>query len=110
MEVKRGDVVVIVGTDEIGRPRPAVVVQANELGGDTTAVLICPITSDLTARLSVRPSIGPRAENGLHAPSQIMTDRLVALRRDRIRRVIGAIDPDTQEQLDQALAVLALAR
>jgi mRNA interferase MazF len=40
-----------------------------------------------------------------------MTDKLVALRRDRIRRVIGRIDAETSEQLDSALLlVLGLAR
>ncbi len=40
-----------------------------------------------------------------------MTDRLVALRRDRIRRVIGHVDPETSEQLDRALlVVLGLTR
>ena len=45
-------------------------------------------------------------ENGLRLRSQIMTDKLVALRRDRIRRVIGRIDAQTSEQLDRALLVL----
>jgi len=35
-----------------------------------------------------------------------MTDKLVALRRDRIRRVFGRIDAETSEQLDRALLVL----
>jgi len=40
-----------------------------------------------------------------------MTDKLVALRRDRVRRVIGRIDAETSEQLDRALLlVLGLAR
>jgi mRNA interferase MazF len=50
-------------------------------------------------------------ENGLRLRSQIMTDKLVALRRDRIRRVIGRIDGETSEQLDRALLlILGLAR
>jgi len=37
--------------------------------------------------------------------------KLVALRRDRIRRVIGRIDTETSERLDRALLVLlGLAR
>jgi mRNA interferase MazF len=40
-----------------------------------------------------------------------MTDKMLALRRDRIRRVIGRIDPQTSERLDRALlVVLGLAR
>jgi mRNA interferase MazF len=40
-----------------------------------------------------------------------MTDKMVALRTDRIRRVIGRIDSETSERLDRALlVVLGLAR
>jgi mRNA interferase MazF len=40
-----------------------------------------------------------------------MTDRLVALRRNRIRRVIGRIDTKTSEQLHRALLlVLGLSK
>jgi mRNA interferase MazF len=40
-----------------------------------------------------------------------MTDKMIALRRDRIRRVIGHIDSKTSEQIDRALlVVLGLAR
>jgi mRNA interferase MazF len=55
--------------------------------------------------------IEPAPENGLRLRSQIMTDKLLALRRDRIRRVIGRIDAETSEKLDRALLlVLGLAR
>jgi hypothetical protein len=40
-----------------------------------------------------------------------MTDKMVALHRDRIRRVIGRIDTETTKQLDSALlVVLGLTR
>jgi mRNA interferase MazF len=40
-----------------------------------------------------------------------MTDKMIALRLDRVRRVIGHIDGETSEQLDRALlVVLGLAR
>jgi mRNA interferase MazF len=40
-----------------------------------------------------------------------MTDKMIALHHDRVRRVIGQIDTETSEQLDRALlVVLGLAR
>jgi mRNA interferase MazF len=40
-----------------------------------------------------------------------MTDKMIALRRDRIRGVIGQVGAETSEQLDRALLlVLGLAR
>jgi mRNA interferase MazF len=110
MEVKRGSVV-IVAHGEFGRPRPVVVVQADELGNATTTVLVCPITSDVTERLPIRPAVEPNVGNGLRLRSQIMTDKMLALPRDRVRRSIGTIDAETLGRLDSALlTVLGLAR
>jgi mRNA interferase MazF len=109
--VKRGDVVLIVAQGDVGKPRPGVVVQADELGDTTTSILICPLSSDLSEFRRTRPIVEPSADNGLRARSQIMTDKLNALRRDRIRQVIGALDAAALERLDTALlVVLGLAR
>jgi mRNA interferase MazF len=111
VEITRGDVVLIVVPSDLGRPRPGIVVQATELTTDLSTILVCPVSSDLQAGLSLRPLIEVTPENGLRLRSQIMTDKLVALRRDRIRRVIGRIDAETSEQLDRALLlILGLAR
>lgn len=110
MAVKRGDVVIVAHGD-FGRPRPAIVVQADELGDATTTVIVCPITSDVTERLPVRPIVEPNAANGLTVRSQIMTDKLLALPRERMRRTLGSVDDDTADRLDRALmTVLGLAR
>jgi mRNA interferase MazF len=58
-----------------------------------------------------RPVVEPSAANGLRLPSQIMTDKVNPLRRDRIRRVIGTLDAESTERLNSALlVVLGLAR
>jgi mRNA interferase MazF len=109
MEVKRGSVIIVVH-GEFGRPRPVVVVQADELD-QTTTLLVCPITSVATERLPVRPTVEPAADNGLRVRSQIMTDKLLALPRDHVRRPIGIIDSETMGRLNTALLlVLGLAR
>ena len=109
--MKRGDVVLAVDPSELGRPRPGVVVQADEFNKDLSTIFICPISSDLQEKLSLRPIIEAKPANGLRLRSQIMTDKMIALRLDRVRRVIGHIDGETSEQLDRALlVVLGLAR
>jgi mRNA interferase MazF len=108
--VKRGNVV-IVAHGEFGRPRPAVIVQGDELGETTATVLVCPITSILTERLPVRPLIEPAEENGRRIRSHIMTDKALAAPRNRVRSVIGVIDRETSDRLDTALLlVFGLAR
>ena len=109
--MKRGDVVLVVVPSELGRPRPGVIVQADEFNKDLSTIFVCPISSDVQERLPLRPVIEAKPSNGLRLRSQIMTDKMVALRHDRIRSVIGRIDSKTSEQLDRALlVVLGLAR
>ena len=111
LEVKRGDVVLVVVPSELGRPRPGVVVQAEEFNEGLSTVFICPVSPDLQEKLPLRPIIEAQPSNGLRLRSQIMTDKMIALRLDRVRRVIGHIDGETSEQLDRALlVVLGLAR
>jgi mRNA interferase MazF len=109
--VKRGDVVLMVAQGDMGKPRPGVIVQADELGDATTSVVICPMSSEVTELHRLRPVVEPTASNGLRLRSQIMTDKISALRRDRVRQVLGSLDTDASERLDGALlVVLGLAR
>ena len=109
--MNRGDVVLVVAPGDLGKPRPGVIVQADELGDTTTSVLVCPLSSDLSDFRRTRPVIEPSAANGLRLPSQIMIDKVNPLRRDRIRRVIGSLDAESTERLNGALlVVLGLAR
>jgi mRNA interferase MazF len=111
MEVRRGDVVLMVGPSELGRPRPGVIVQADQFNKELSTVFVCPITSDLQDKLPLRPMIEAEPSTGLRLRSQIMTDKMLALRHDRIRRVIGRIGPEISERLDRALlVVLGLTR
>ncbi len=108
--MRRGDVVLVVVPSELGRPRPGVIVQSDQLTGLSTAV-VCPLSSDVQNDLPLRPIVEPDGKNGLRIRSQIMTDKLLALKRDRIRTVLGKLDDTTVEQLDRALLViLGLAR
>ena len=109
--MKRGDVVLVLMQGDVGRPRPAVVVQSDRVTQAATSVIICPLTSDIREPGIIRPIVEPNAANGLRVQSQVMTDKLAATRIDRVRRVLGAVDTSTMERLDRALwVVLGLDR
>ncbi len=109
--MRRGNVVLMVVPGDLGKPRPGVIVQADGLGDATTSVLVCPVSSDVREGMYIRPIVEPSSDNGLRLTSQVMTDKLLALRRDRIRRVIGRLDPAARGALDRALlVVLGLTR
>jgi mRNA interferase MazF len=108
--LKRGDVVLVVLQGELGKPRPGVIVQSDEL--DTLAsTIVCPMSSYIDDANQMRPVIDPTAQNGLLVRTQIMTDKLNTLRHERVKRIIGTLDPEARERLNSALLlVLGLAR
>jgi mRNA interferase MazF len=103
--VKRGDVVVVAVPGDYGKPRPAVVVQS-DLFNDTHASLsIAPITSTLVNAPLFRVTLEPSPANGLRSISQVMVDKLTAVKRDRINEVVGRIDDETMLRLSRAIAL-----
>ena len=107
MAIARGDVVLVVASGEYGgdsgKPRPAVVVQSDLFNATHGSVVVCPVTSDLIDAPLFRLPVSANAGNGLKRDSQLMVDKLVALRRDRIRQRIGALEAAEVRLLDRAL-------
>lgn len=111
MEVKRGDVVLMIAPRVLGRPRPGIIVQADELEIGASTILVCPLSTDIQVSPRLRPVVEPNSQNGLRARSQVMTDKISALRHDRIRQRLGTLDDAATESIDRALMiVLGLAR
>ena len=59
-----------------GKPRPALVVQANRWLQGHPSVTLCPLTSTLLNAPLVRIPVQPSGTNGLQKPSQLMADKL----------------------------------
>lgn len=103
--MKRGDVVTIAtGGGFGGKPRPAVVVQADVFASASTVVVI-PFTGELANLPLLRLRFQPDPRNGLHAPSDLMTDLPVAARRGDVGKVIGTLPPEDMARVDRALFV-----
>ena len=101
----------MVAPGDLGKPRPAIVVQAEGFGDNPLSIIVCPVSSDIVETPRVRPIVEPSAKSGLRVRSQIMTDKLIAVRTERIRQMIGTLEEEVSEQLDRALLlVLGLAR
>lgn len=105
MEIARGDVVIAAAPGDYGKPRPAVVVQSDLFNPTHGSVVVCPITSFLIDAPLFRLGLSPSQENGLKAESQIMIDKLMALKRDRIRRRVGHLRPADMRAVEEALQV-----
>lgn len=103
MEIKRGDIVLCVVAGDYGKPRPALVVQADLFNEAHPSVVLLPITSHLLDTPLFRIPIRPNKSNGLKQSSQIMVDKVTAVRRDRIRERIGRANPTILQQTEEAL-------
>jgi mRNA interferase MazF len=72
--VKRGDLVVVAMPGDSGKPRPALVVQADVFNETHASVTLAPVTSTLVDSPLFRLTVEPSPGNGLRSLSQIMID------------------------------------
>ncbi|HZK99882.1 MAG TPA: type II toxin-antitoxin system PemK/MazF family toxin [Caulobacteraceae bacterium] len=108
--MRRGDIVTVAVGGDYGKPRPAVIVQTDAIPQIHASVIICQMTSDISAAADFRVSIEPSPENGLRVQSQIMADKPVTIRRQRVGSSVGRLSPADMVKLNTTLAfVLGLA-
>jgi mRNA interferase MazF len=108
--MKRGDIVVVAVPGDYGKPRPAVLVQADALAIPDGSLIVCMMTTQADAVPALRLRIAPEPSNGLREPSAIMVDKLFTLARGKVRGPIGRLSPEQLSLLDTRLAtVLGLA-
>ncbi len=109
--MKRGDIVVVSASGDYGKPRPAVIVQSDLFNETHASIIVCLLTTDIQDAPLFRLDIKPSGENGLKKRSQIMIDKIVAMRRERIGFTIGKIDDDALIRVSRSLALfLGLAQ
>ena len=102
--MKRGDLATVALQGDLGRPRPALVIQS-DFFSKHPSVTVLPVTSTLQAAPLIRIAVEPNASNGLHQLSQVMVDKLQAVPRSRIGPVFGRVDGETMVAVNRALAV-----
>ena len=102
--MKRGDVVTVAtGSGYGGKPRPALVIQADEYALSTVVVAL--FTGDLVDAPWSRPRFEPDEGNGLAKTSDLMVDILVTAPIAKVGKVVGQLGPEDMVRVDQALLV-----
>ena len=101
MRLKKGDVVTVATQGDYGKPRPAVVFQSDTIATDS--VLLIPFTTHLISPSKIRIVIKPKPENGLQKISQTMTEKITAVKREKIGETIGRLDAQEIRKIEQAL-------
>jgi mRNA interferase MazF len=103
MNLHRGEVVTCALAGESGKPRPVVVLQSDLFNATHPSVTVCPITSHLQDAPLFRVPLAMGSLTGLKLESQAMVDKVSTVRTERIKAVIGRLDPDALERVEAAV-------
>jgi mRNA interferase MazF len=109
MNYHRGDIVLVLFPDsnlQTSKRRPALIVQADQLGAGLPQTIVAMITSNMTraghpSRVILRVASEGARPSGLLMDSVIMADNLATIHHSEIDRAIGTLSDLTE--LDTAL-------
>lgn len=102
--MRRGDLVTVSMQGDFGKPRPALVIQSDQfdLSPNITILLLSGTLRELPL---LRLTIQPTDANGLQKVSQIMIDKTMTVRRDKVGGPIGHIDDETMLSVTRSIAL-----
>jgi mRNA interferase MazF len=101
--VRRGDLVTIAVSGDYGKPRPALIVQADTYAGHPS-VTVLPLTSELIDAPLLRVTVEPGESTGLRLRSQVTVDKATTIPRVKVGHRIGQLDKATLNRVSRALA------
>ena len=101
--MRRGDLVVIVTSGDYGKPRPALVMQADDYAAHPSLTVL-PLSSEIHDLPLLRVTVEPTKSNGLRLRSQVMVDKATTIPRVKVGGTIGHLDKITLETTSKALA------
>ncbi|MFT4200674.1 type II toxin-antitoxin system PemK/MazF family toxin [Gordonia sp. (in: high G+C Gram-positive bacteria)] len=110
--MNRGEIWTVAGGVYATKPRPAVIVQDDAFSA-TGSVIVAPLTTTLVDAPLIRIRIAGGGEliSGLERDSDIMIDKLTAVRRSNVDERVGRLTSEQTVELERALmAFLGLAR
>jgi mRNA interferase MazF len=102
--VKRGDLVTVAVTGDFGKPRPALVIQSDQFN-TTATVTVLLVSSTLVDAPLIRLTVEPSASNDLRQRSQVMVDKAMTVKREKLGSRLGRLDDATMLAVNQALAL-----
>lgn len=103
---RRGDVFLvnldpIIGS-EVGKTRPAVVVQNDLANRSSPTVTVIPLSSNVDRVFPFQVRI-PAGEGGLERESKALCEQIRTLSRDRLLQRLGALSPERLKEIRAAL-------
>lgn len=103
--MKRGEIWTVSSRgSQAGKPRPAVIIQADRFDA-TGSIAVCALTTDASEAPLLRLLVAPTVQNGLRQPCRLMVDRITTIPRSGVGVRIGQLEPEIIGALDRALLV-----
>ena len=102
--MNRGDLVTLAMQGDFGKPRPALVVQSDRFSEHATVTVLL-VSSMLIDAPLLRVTVQPDRHNGLQKPSQIMIDKAMTVKRDKLGKAFGSATDATMLEVGRCLAV-----
>ena len=100
----RGDFVTIASQGDFGKPRPALVMQTDAFSEHPSITGLLVSSTWVDAPL-LRVGVQPTPENGLQKPSQVMVDKVMTIKRDKVGTAFGRLDANSMVEVERCLAV-----
>ncbi|MGQ9368045.1 type II toxin-antitoxin system PemK/MazF family toxin [Azospirillum sp. ST 5-10] len=95
-------IVAIALQGDFGTPRPALVIQSDRFDAHATVTVLL-VSGTLVDAPLFRLTVEPSPENGLRTRSQIMVDKAMTVKRERIGPVIGRLEDDALVAVNRSL-------
>jgi mRNA interferase MazF len=102
--MNRGEFVTIAMQGDFGKPRPALVIQSDQFNEHATVTVLL-VSSTLVDAPLLRVTIQPSETNGLKKPSQVMVDKVMTVKRDKLKDVFGSASDAAMLEVGRCLAV-----
>ena len=103
--MRRGDLVTVAVQGDFGKPRPALIIQSDAFNQDHSSIAFLPITSSLVAAPLFRIELEPDDSNGLRTTSQIMVDKIMTARRDKLGKRFGRVSDRVLLEVNRSMAI-----
>lgn len=103
--MRRGDIVTVAITGDFGKPRPALVIQADPFD-QTGTITVLLMSGTLVDAPLIRLTVEPTPQNGLLKPSQVQIDKAMSVQRHKVGVPIGRLDDASMLAVTRSLALL----
>ncbi len=100
--MKRGDIVTVSLSGDYGKPRPALVIQSNNFM-EHTSITVLPIASTIVNAPLLRITFEPDDKNNLQKISQVMIDKIMTVKNDKVGKPFGFITEKQLHEIERSL-------